>query len=83
MLHFKLIISFTGQLPAVSTDVERAFSQGGLTVSKMQHSLTDKSLRAATVLGTWCDIPGVINQEGLAVKFNDKSKQTKECLQTL
>ena len=38
--------------PASSTDIERAFSQGGLTVSKCCHSLSDKSTCAATVLSS-------------------------------
>ena len=38
-------------LVATSTDVERAFSKGGLTVSKMRHSLyRDESTQAACVL---------------------------------
>ena len=43
-------------LTATSTDVERAFSHGGLTVSKMRHSLSDESMQAASVLGAWCDL---------------------------
>ena len=37
---------------ATSTNVEHAFSRGGLTVSKMQHTLSDELTRAATVLGS-------------------------------
>ena len=49
--HFILLI--TGY-SATSTDVDdRAFSHGGLTVSKVHHFLSDKSTRAATVLGVW------------------------------
>ncbi|KIM75182.1 hypothetical protein PILCRDRAFT_79225 [Piloderma croceum F 1598] len=44
-------------IPATSTDVERAFSRGGLTVSKMCHFLSDESTRAASILGAWCDLP--------------------------
>ena len=47
-------------LTATSTDVERAFSHGGPTVSKMRHSLSDESTRAASVLGAWCDLPGAV-----------------------
>ncbi|KDR79465.1 hypothetical protein GALMADRAFT_1241677 [Galerina marginata CBS 339.88] len=32
-----------------STDVERSFSKGGLTISKFWHSLSDESARASTV----------------------------------
>jgi hypothetical protein len=56
------------------TDVERAFSHGGLTVSKMCHSLSDESTRAATVLGSWCDFPGVIPQDDIMEIFKDKGK---------
>lgn len=35
---------------ATSTDIEHRFSRGGLTVSKMCHSLSDKSTRPATVI---------------------------------
>ena len=38
-------------ISATSTDVERAFSQGGLTVSKLRHSLSDKSTLCFSVLG--------------------------------
>ncbi|KIM76689.1 hypothetical protein PILCRDRAFT_77534, partial [Piloderma croceum F 1598] len=34
-----------------STDVECAFLRGGLTISKMRHLLSDKSMQAASVLG--------------------------------
>ncbi|KAF8224544.1 hypothetical protein L208DRAFT_1057755, partial [Tricholoma matsutake] len=39
--------------PATLTDVKQAFSHGGLTVSKMQHSLSDESTCASTLLGSW------------------------------
>ncbi|TEB37764.1 hypothetical protein FA13DRAFT_1585574, partial [Coprinellus micaceus] len=38
---------------ATLTDVEHAFSCGGLTVSKLQHSLSDESTRCVTVVGSW------------------------------
>jgi hypothetical protein len=62
---------------ASSTEVERAFSKGGLTVSKMRHSLSDKSIRAVTVLRSWCDMPDIIPCEELASKFADKLKRLK------
>ncbi|KAJ3510755.1 hypothetical protein NMY22_g15875 [Coprinellus aureogranulatus] len=40
-------------IPATSTDVERAFSRGGLTVSKLCHSLSDESTCCATVVSAW------------------------------
>jgi len=63
--------------PATSTDVERAFSRGGLTTSKMRHSLSDKSTCAATVLGAWCDVPGAIPREEVMAGFRDKNKWPK------
>jgi hypothetical protein len=51
------IIHFLTQYAATSTDVERAFSRGGLTVSKM---LSDESTRAASVLGAWSDLAGAV-----------------------
>ena len=62
---------------ATSTDVERAFSRGGLTVSKMRHSLSDKSTQAAAVIGSWCDFPGAIPREEIMEAFKDKSKRGK------
>jgi hypothetical protein len=52
-------------------------SQGGLTVSKMQHSLTDKSVRATTVLSSWAAMPGTIPCSKIIAAFNAKSKQPK------
>jgi hypothetical protein len=62
---------------ATSTDVERAFSKGGLTVSKMRHSLSDESTRAACVLGSWCDFPGAVPRDDIMTAFKDKSKWDK------
>jgi hypothetical protein len=62
---------------ATSTDVERAFSHGGLTISKMRHSLSDESTRAASVLGAWCNLPGAIPHDEIMDACKDKSKQPK------
>ncbi|PIL32937.1 hypothetical protein GSI_05055 [Ganoderma sinense ZZ0214-1] len=40
-------------MPATSMDAERAFLRGRLTVSRLRHSLSDQSVRASTVLGSW------------------------------
>jgi hypothetical protein len=48
-----------------STDVEHFFSQGRLNVSHLQHSLSDKSTRAATVFGSWVGIEGLVVTEDL------------------
>jgi hypothetical protein len=47
-------------MPAASTDVERAFSRGRLTVSRLRHSLSNEATRAATVLSSWSTISGLI-----------------------
>lgn len=62
---------------ATSTDVERAFLRGGLTVSKMQHSLSDESTRAATVLSSWCNFPIAIPRDEIISVFRDKSRRPK------
>jgi len=62
---------------ATSTDVERAFSWGGLTISKMRHSLSDESTRAASVLGAWCDLPGAVPHDDIVAVFKEKSKRPK------
>jgi hypothetical protein len=64
-------------LVATSTDVERAFSRGGLTVSKMRHSLCDESVRAASILGSWCSLPDAIPREEIITAFHDKAKRNK------
>lgn len=50
---------------ATSTDAERAFSRGRLTVSRLRHSLADASVRANTVLGSWARIPGLVSESDL------------------
>lgn len=64
---------------AASTDIERAFSYGGLTVSKHRHSLSDESVRAATVLGSWAaTTPSSIPEEAILTSFREKSKCSKK-----
>jgi hypothetical protein len=63
---------------ATSTDVERAFSRGGLTVSKLRHSLSDDSTRASTVLGSWGSLEGEIPQEEIVQVFRNKRKRQKK-----
>ena len=57
---------------ASSCDVECGFSQGGLTVSKLRHSLSDESTQAATVLHAWSEIPGLIPEANIIQVFKDK-----------
>jgi hypothetical protein len=49
-------------LLATSTDIERAFSGGRLTVSRMCHSLSSEPTRAATILGSWMKLDGLLPQ---------------------
>jgi hypothetical protein len=59
-----------------STDVEWAFSHGGLTVSKMQHSLSEESTRASTVLGSWvASFPELVPHDDILTLFKNKSKR--------
>ena len=62
---------------ASSTDVERAFSRGGLTVSKMCHSLSDESTCVASVVGSWCELPGAIDQSKIIESFKEKRRRPK------
>jgi hypothetical protein len=57
---------------AASTDVERGFSRGRLNVSRLRHSLSDESTRAATVLGSWAQIPGLVVDDELVANIHDK-----------
>ena len=63
---------------ATSTDVERAFWKGGLTVSRFRHSLSDKSTRASTLVGSWVDIKGIIPREHIVEVFKDKKRRLKK-----
>ncbi|KAJ7938740.1 hypothetical protein B0H13DRAFT_2301380 [Mycena leptocephala] len=63
--------------PVTSTDVERSFSGGGLTVSKMGHSLSDESTRAATVLGSWVDVADAIPRLEIIENIKNKASRLK------
>ena len=76
-LFYLVIALICNFILATSTDVECSFLQGGLTVSKMRHSLSDKSTRAATVLSSWCDFPPAIPRDDIVAIFIDKSKRPK------
>ena len=43
----------------------------------MRHGLSDASVRAATVLGSWCEHPGLIPRTELTALFDNKSKRPK------
>jgi hypothetical protein len=57
---------------ATSTDIERAFSGGRLTVSRMRHSLSSESTRASTVLGTWMKVDGFLDELELTKRLKAK-----------
>jgi len=57
--------------------VERGFSQGGLTVSKLRHGLSDESTCASTVLHAWSQIPGLIPENEIIQVFKDKCRRLK------
>jgi len=46
-------------------------------VSKMRHSLSDESVHAASVLGSWCNIPGIVPHAEIMEVFKNKLKQSK------
>ena len=62
---------------AASTDAERAFSRGRLTVSRLRHSLNDASVRANTLLGSWSAIPGLVSEPDVLVKFGGKGVRSR------
>ena len=65
-------------ISASSCDVERAFSRGGLTVTKLRHALSDESTRAATVLHSWHGIPELIPDAEIIQMFKEKSRRHKK-----
>ncbi|KAF8577925.1 hypothetical protein K439DRAFT_1363575, partial [Ramaria rubella] len=54
-----------------------AFSGGGLTVSRMWHSLSDASTHAASVLASWGLINGLIPKAKIIQGFKDKKNREK------
>lgn len=62
---------------ATSVDVEHAFSKGSLTVSKHRHSLSDKSTRAAIILSSWLQVPGVVIEKDVIEVLEAKARRPK------
>ena len=62
---------------ATSSDAERAFSRGRLTVSRLRHSLNDASVRANTLLGSWSAIPGLVSEPDILAKFGGKAAHSR------
>jgi len=65
-------------ISASSCDVERAFSRGGLTVTKLRHALSDESTRSATVLHSWHGFPELIPHAEIIQMFKEKSGRHKK-----
>jgi hypothetical protein len=61
---------------ASSCDVERGFSRGGLTVTKLRHALSDDSTRASTLLHAWSEFPELIPTAKIIQIFKDKPSRT-------
>ncbi|OJT01847.1 hypothetical protein TRAPUB_10054, partial [Trametes pubescens] len=64
-------------VPATSTDAERAFSRGHLTVSRLRHSLNEESVRTSTVLGSWANIPDLIPEEDFIEFIKTSSRRPR------
>ncbi|KAF4610855.1 hypothetical protein D9613_006637 [Agrocybe pediades] len=69
-------------IPASSTDVERSFSRGGLTISKLRHSLSDDSARAACVMGSWASLDDAIPKDRILASFKAKRQRSKKKART-
>lgn len=62
---------------ATVVDGERAFSRGGRVVSKLRHRLSDRSIRASTVLGSWLQHGGILDDARMIEHFDNKEKRGK------
>lgn len=58
--------------PASLVDIKRAFSCGGLTVSKLCHWLTAEFIWAATVLNLWSKYNNLVPEELIIKVFTEK-----------
>ena len=59
------------------------FKYSPVAISKLRHSLSDKSAQAATVLGSWSSLEGVIPKAHIIQLFKDKSKWPKKKQKTV
>ncbi|OJT02035.1 hypothetical protein TRAPUB_7505, partial [Trametes pubescens] len=64
-------------IPSTSTDAERAFSRGHLTVSRLRHSLSEESVRASTVLGSWANIPGLVPEAEIVELLKQNTRRPR------
>ncbi len=58
---------------ATSTGCERSFSSGSQTMSQFRHSLSNKSVRASKVLGSWA-AAGLVPEEEILADFKSRGK---------
>ena len=68
------------RITATSVEAERAFSRGRLTVSRLRHSLSDASVRASTLLGSWASIPALVPETdvvNLIRELSDRRRTAK------
>jgi hypothetical protein len=50
--------------------------RGRLTVSRMRHSLSNESTRAATVLSSWMAVPGMVPESDIIQALRTKTLRT-------
>ena len=62
---------------ATSVEAERAFSRGRLTVSRLRHSLSDASVRASTLLGSWASIPALVPETDVITLIRELSDRRR------
>jgi len=72
--HTDLVANFVVS-SASSCDVERAFSRGGLNVTKLRHALSEDSTHASTVFHAWSEFPELIPSAEIIQTFQDKAKR--------
>lgn len=80
-MHYYAIFTLQGMLILLivaSTDVERVFTRGTLTLSKHCHSLNDESVCTASVLSMWAAIPNISPEQKIIKMFKNKSRRTKK-----
>lgn len=79
-LFIEIFIRHSLVTTAASTDLETGFSHGGLTVSKLRHSLSDQNVRAVTIVSSWLKlgIPRVLDEAELLEGLRDKPKRSNK-----
>lgn len=65
-------------MTATSIDVERAFSLGGLVITKQQNRLSEESARTSIVLASWLKNPEFCAERELKEKLSSMWKREKD-----